>query len=134
MKRVKVINKAFFSFLAISVFTLSVFCCCLSDVSYAQPETPAASVPECHSHAASQEAPSQEECDCPQVISIAIQKSDTNIQFTQLNTFKLGDIFSSSSSAQQILDDSAGLLAYQSPPQKYKEAVPLYLKHSILRL
>ena len=87
-------------------------------------------VPECHktSHESnSTQDHNTEDCDCPVITSITIEKTNSNFNLTKL-AFNLVPI-----SYHEYDSFTPTVLAYQAPPIIY-DTSPLYIKHSILRI
>ena len=112
--------------LAFAFVSASVFCCCISDTAQASE-----AIPECHqtdhkTHDSSQDHNS-EDCDCFNIISITIEKANSHFELTK-TLFGLVP----PSYLEYILFVPT-TIAYQAPPIVY-DTLPLYIKHSILRI
>jgi hypothetical protein len=119
-------SKPFILLLVLSVFTASLFCCCLTEEAQAKPD-----LPPCHQQEHQADHP-EKDCECTQLQSLAVAPSFNLIKADgdQVNTI---DIFASAlgpvAQPSEIYLLSALTLehASASPP-------PLYLKYSNLRL
>jgi hypothetical protein len=126
-------SRSFIAVLAVTIFSSSIFCCCLGAISHATDHVQEPSVPECHRSAADEPASATEECDCPQLISLTLQKSFVDIQLVQLKNFKADNI-SPGAFLHQISDSTGTTVSWQAPPDAAVHATPLYLRYSNLRL
>jgi len=103
----------------------SIFCCCIPDTAQASE-----SVPECHqtSHQTHDSRNhNSEDCDCPNVISITIEKTNTHFELAKIAYGLIP------TSYQEDTSFAPKIIAYQAPPIVY-DTSPLYIKHSILRI
>jgi len=104
-------------------FVSAIMCCCFTDTVQAEEPTPSC-------HQAEHETDSSqniEECGCDQ--SMAIVKKDVALNDTlvAVATFVIEQ-----QTGSQIYVPSF-VAAYQAPPQFY-DTLPLYIKHSVLRI
>ena len=112
--------------LAFTFVSASVFCCCISDTAQASE-----AIPECHqtdhkTHDSSQDHNS-EDCDCLNIISITIEKTNTHFELAKI-AYGLVPL-----SYREYTSFVPTVIAYQAPPTVY-DSSPLYIKHSILRI
>ena len=114
--------------LALTVFAFSIYCCCLVHPAQAKEETPT-----CHQTEQSQEqSHNPEECDCPAFMGIVLQGAEVDIHLALLNITNFSDILQHS--GQQYTPEFPESLSAHKAPLALEQSLPLYLKHSILRL
>ncbi len=118
-------KKFVFCLLAVTVFFSGIFCCCLTDFAQADTEE---ILPPCHQAAHSEEpTQSADECQCDDEIAILEKKP---IEF---DNFQIAALPIDSSDIGYKLHLTYLIYDYHAPPDSYNE-IPLYIKHSILRI
>jgi len=122
--------------LAVAIFSASIFCCCIGDVARAHQQAEADShLPSCHRKAAEPaSAPAAHDCDCHELVSLALQKTTFDVKLSALEFLNIEKFISIVSLDSQTVDSLVSLNLAQAPPGRLIFSVPLYLQHSNLRL
>lgn len=121
----KIILKKFSILGLIGFFLFSIMmCCCLTNIAKAQEPQPS-----CHqaAHETGSSQSATEDCDCEDSIATLTDIFILKTSLTQIT------VFSSGPRHNDVIPIVARVDAYQAPPSIH-QAIPIYLKHSILRI
>lgn len=106
----------------------SIYCCCIPNADAASAGKEMA---ECHQSIPEEDTsaePQPSDCGCPHMLSLSVEKSVQVFEMAKLDFGFVPDIL------PYYISFVPEFAAYQSPPAVDSETIPLYLKHSNLRL
>ena len=130
-------KKVLLSSLVLPFFLSTIFCCCVDEFAFASSTS---QVDRCHSHSDSDQnsfpehstdSEKQHDCQCAKIFNLADQSSNPQYIAPVFYNFDFHPIVEF---IQRISPKSEVYLSFHSPPILEADSVPLYLKHSVLRI